>query len=131
MFPLKNLVVSLLLALVLPWSFAMAGAISLESITVVALGPVDGRAVIRHADGQMQVVKLGDEIAGTQAVVHQVLTDKLVLEQTVEGLGASRTRQTVWIYKPDKPGEGSRVQRLDRQKPPGAQIEMPVVNQTK
>ena len=52
----------------------------------MALGAVDGRAVVKTADGKMQVVKVGDTIPGTQSVVSQVLNDKLIVEHTVVGI---------------------------------------------
>ena len=92
-------------------------AATLEELNVMALGPLDGRAVVKSADGKMQVLKIGDTIPGTQATVKQVLTDRLVVEETIDKDGRT-VKQTVWIYKPTKPGGKSRVQRLDREGPP-------------
>lgn len=104
-----------------------AEATTLESLTVMALGPVDGRAVVKTADGKMQVLKIGDTLPGTKAVVTQVLIDKLVVEDTIGKPGEAPVKQTVWIYKPDKAGAKSRVQRLDREGPPKAAVEKPVI----
>jgi hypothetical protein len=100
----------------------------LEDLNVMALGPVDGRAVVKTADGKMQVLKIGDTLPGTKAVVTQVLTDKLVVEETIEKKDEPPVKQTVWIYKAAKAGEKSQVQRLDRQGPPKAAVEKPVLN---
>lgn len=100
----------------------------LEDLSVMALGPVDGRAVVKTADGKMQVLKIGDSVPGTKAVVTQVLTDKLVVEETIEKKDEPPVKQTVWIYKATKAGEKSQVQRLDRQGPPKAVVEKPMLS---
>lgn len=105
-------------------------AAALEDLSVMALGPLDGRAVIKTADGKMQVIKIGDTVPGTAAVVTQVLTDKLVVEETVTQGGQAAT-QTVWISKPSKPGEKSTVQRLDRDGPPKPVLLKPSVREVK
>lgn len=107
-----------------------SSAASLEDVTVMALGPVDGRAVVKTPDGKMQVLKLGDTVPGTQAVVTQVLTDKLVVEETLEK-GGQTSKQTVWISKPKKAGEKPQVQRLDREGPPPALLLKPAVTEEK
>ena len=99
----------------------------LEDLTVMALGPLDGRAVVKTADGKMQVLKIGDTVPGTQAVVVQVLTDKLVVEESIEKPGAEPVKQTAWILKALKPGEKSAVQRLDREGPPRPAILKPAM----
>lgn len=110
------------------WAATLSAATSaLENLNVMALGPLDGRAVIKTADDKMHVLKLGDTIPGTQAVIQQVLNDRVVVEETVEGQGASAKKQIVWIYKPTKAGEKSRIQRLDPQGPPKPVIQKPVV----
>lgn len=100
----------------------------LEDLNVMALGPVDGRAVVKTADGKMQVLKIGDSVPGTKAVVTQVLTDKLVVEETIEKKDEPPVKQTVWIYKAAKAGEKSQIQRLDRQGPPKAVVERPMLS---
>jgi hypothetical protein len=109
-----------------PMSLLAADASKLESLTVMALGSVDGRAVLKMGDGKMQVLKLGDTIPGTKAVVTQVLIDKLVVEETIDKEGGASMTQTVWIFKPKKAGEKSTVQRLDREGPTPALTQKPV-----
>lgn len=104
-------------------------AVNLESVSVIALGPLDGRAVVKTADGKMQVLKLGDTIPGTKAIVTQVLTDKLVVEETIERQGQAPKVQTVWIMKPKKAGEKSTVQRLEREAPPTPPALVPAVRE--
>jgi len=47
----------------------------LDDITIMALGALDGRAVVKTSDGKMQVLKLGDTIPGTTAIVTQILNE--------------------------------------------------------
>ena len=68
---------------------------SLDSLSIMALGALDGRAVIKTPDNKMQVLKLGDVIPGTQATVSQILADKLIVDDVVE----TGLHQTVWITK--------------------------------
>lgn len=89
----------------------------LDGVTVMALGALDGRAVVKTADGKMQVLKLGDKIAGTNAIVSQILADKLVVEETLLRTGEEPKRQTVWITKPAKAGDKSTIQRLSSDAP--------------
>ena len=67
---------------------------NLESLTVMALAPLDGRTGVKTADGKMQVLKIGDTIPGTQATVKQVLTDRLVVEEAIDKDGRT-VKQTV------------------------------------
>jgi hypothetical protein len=95
-----------------------AHAARLEELTVMALGAVDGRAVVKLADGKMQVLKTGDGIPGTQAVITQVLADRLIVEETTVGADKQPHKQTVWISRPAEPGGRSTVQRLQVEAPP-------------
>lgn len=95
----------------------MAESENLESITVMALGPSDGRAVIALPDGKMQVLKVGERVPGTKAIVVQVLSDKLVVEESIEKSTGVPVRQMVWIYKSAKAGAKSRIQRIDPMAP--------------
>lgn len=110
---------------------AAASPGNLEAVTVMALGPLDGRAVVKLPDGKMQVLGLGDTVPGTGAIVVQVLPDKLVVEETIQQPGEPPVAQTVWIYKPSTAGEKSRFQRLDRRGPPAVTIERPVTGKPK
>ena len=109
------------------FAMSLVHAAPLDELTVMALGPLDGRAVIKTGDEKMHVLKIGDAIPGTQAVIQQVLTDKVVVEETVENKDASAKRQAIWVFKPTKAGEKSRVQRFDSQGPPKPVIQKPVI----
>ena len=99
-------------------NLAHADTTKLENLTIMAVGPMDGRAVVKGADGKLKVLKLGDTLPGTSAKLTQVLADKLVVEETVGKKGQPPVKQTVWIYKPSKPGAKTRVQRFDANGPP-------------
>jgi len=90
----------------------------LEDLSIMALGPLDGRAVVKTAEGKLQVLKLGDTLPGTQAKLIQVLADKLVVEDTVGKEGQPPVKQTAWILKSAKPADKTMVQRFDSQGPP-------------
>ena len=94
-----------------------AGVAPLDDLTVLARGALDGRAVVKTADGKMHVLKVGDAIPGTGATIRQVHTDKRVVEEKVTAEGALPAPQTVWVHKPAKPGEKSQVQRMSSQAP--------------
>lgn len=115
---MRTLIASVILVTVLSSSAGLAAEPAmLDDVTVMALGALDGRAVVKTADGKMQVLRLGDKIAGTNAIVSQILTDKLVVEETILRTGEEPKRQTVWISKPAKPGEKSTIQRMSADAP--------------
>lgn len=116
---MRTLIASMMLAAVLSSSGSLAAEPPmLDGVTVMALGALEGRAVVKTPDGKMQVLRLGDKIAGTNAIVSQILTDKLVVEETLLREGEEPKRQTVWISKPAKPGDKSTIQRLSADAPP-------------
>jgi hypothetical protein len=92
-------------------------AADLDDYRVMALSPIDERAVVQSPDNRMTVVEPGDSIEGTRATVKQVLTDRLVLEEKVTRESGMEDIETVWVYK--AAGGESKVQRLRRQPPEG------------
>jgi hypothetical protein len=122
---LRHAALALLAAL--PVVCSGAEAVKLEDLSVMALGALDGRAVVKSPGGKLQVLKVGDTIPGTHAVVTQVLADKLIVEDAAIGADKSARKQTVWISKAAKPGEKSSVQRIDVEPPPGKVIESKVM----
>jgi len=103
----------------------------LESVTVMALGPLDGRAVVKLKGGKMKVLGIGDTIPGTRAKLMQILPGHIVVEDIVKDSDAKEFKQTVWIYKPTKPGGKSRIQRLDKKGPVRQMAAVPVMNKPK
>lgn len=92
-------------------AFAAQAAGNSGPLSVLALGPADGRAVVQY-HGKMHVVHVGDKVPGTRAKVVQVLPGKLVAEQVV-GSRKHRRRVTLWIFRASKPGAASRIERLN------------------
>jgi len=93
-------------------------ATELNEFSVLMLGPLDGKAVVKLPDGKMKVIGMSETLPGTQAVVKQILSDRLVVEERGSGNGNTSAAQTVWLYKVANPGDKSRVQRLHRTPPP-------------
>jgi hypothetical protein len=102
-------------------------ATELDEFSVLMLGPLDGRAVVKLPDGKMQVIGNGQTLPGTQAIVKQILNDRLVLEETVAG--DTPEVQSVWLYKAAHAGETSRVQRLQKTPPSRALQKLTVVKE--
>jgi hypothetical protein len=90
---------------------------ALERLTVVALAPMAGRAVIKLPDGEMQVVQPGDQLPGDAVTVVQVLTDKLVVEERLIPGRTLAFKRLAWVYPAPVSGGYSRVVRL-QQNPP-------------
>ena len=99
----------------------------LEDFSVMATGALDGRAVVKSADGKMHVLTVGDTLPGTQATVLQILADKLVVEESVGKEGQPKVKQTAWMLRAAKPGEASSVQRFDTQGPAPVRREITVM----
>ena len=100
-----------------------ANTVRLEDLTVMALGALDGRAVLKTPDGKLQVLKVGDTIPGTHAVISQVLANKIVVTDTIVGPDKAAKTQTVWISKSTQPGAKSAVQRMDSVAPAGKVVQ--------
>lgn len=102
-----------LLTLVSPYGWAQslpgrtepAPAFRLEQFGLLALSPGERRAVLLKPNKQMLVLKPGDPVPGTTAVLAQVLPDKLVFD---EAPAAGQAKQVVWMYKT---AAGSRLER--------------------
>jgi hypothetical protein len=102
-----------------PLLFAMpseAGG-ELERLTVVALAPMDSRAVIKLPDGEIQVVQPGDQVLGDAITVVQVLTDKLVVEERLNPSATPALKRLAWVYQAPVSGGYSRVVRLRQEVP--------------
>ena len=74
-----------------------AETVPLDDLTVMALGALDGRAVVKTADGKMHVLKVGDAIPGTNATITQMHIDKLVAEEKVTAEGAQPALKDWWL----------------------------------
>src|SRR5437773_8664148 len=81
---------------------------ALARLTVLALAPVEGHAVVQGPDGTLHLVRLGDQLQGTSATLVQVLPDKLVLEERSTDAGHGPVKLLVWLYKAMPDGRSSR-----------------------
>src|SRR5262245_58099174 len=89
----------------------------LARLTVLALAPVAGQAVIQGPDGSLRLACLDHQLQGSNATVVQVLPDKLVLEERSPGTGQGPVQHLVWLYKAAQAGGPSRLVRLQRAVP--------------
>jgi hypothetical protein len=99
----------------------------LARLTVLALAPVAGQAVVQGPDGTLHLVRLGDQLQGTSATLVQVLLDKLVLEERSPGTGQRPVQRLVWLYKAAQDGGPSRLVRLQREVPASERPTMPML----
>jgi hypothetical protein len=96
------------------WAQPLAGkteqapSLRLEQFSLLALSLTERRAVLSKPDKQMLVLKTGDTVPGTTAVLSQVLPDKLVFDETPAG---GQGKQVVWMYK-TAPGTPARLERF-------------------
>lgn len=99
----------------------------LEDLAIMALGPLDGRAVVKTLDGKLHVLTVGATMPGTEAKLLQILPDKLVLEDMVGKEGKPKIKQTVWMNKGAKPGVPGTIQRFDTQGPEPVKREVTIM----
>ncbi|HEU4776507.1 MAG TPA: hypothetical protein VFS95_06740 [Telluria sp.] len=96
--------------------------LALETLRVLAWSQADGRAVLGFPDQKMEVVKTGEAIPRTNAVLTEVLPDKLVLHDKVS---PNKPLQLVWMSK----GQGAaRVQRFATDSGSSAALSMPAAH---
>jgi len=89
----------------------------LAKLLVLALAPLEGRAVVQGPDGTMALVRPGDQLQGSSATLVQVLPDKLVLEEHSTSAGQAPVKRLVWLYKAPREGGPSRLLRLQHDVP--------------
>src|SRR5262245_7612229 len=99
----------------------------LARLTVLALAPVAGQAVVQGPDGSLHLVRLDDQLQGTNATLVQVLPDKLVLEERSPGTGRGPVQRLVWLYKAAQDGGPSRLVRLQREVPASERPTVPLL----
>jgi hypothetical protein len=99
----------------------------LARLTVLALAPLAGQAVVQGPDGSLQLVRLDDQLPGTSATLIQVLPDKLVLEERSPGTGQGPVQRLVWLYKAAQDGGPSRLVRLQREVPASERSTVPLL----
>ncbi len=93
---------------------AATGQSRLDDIAVVALAPADRAAVLRLPTGELRVVAVGEEVAGTSARVRAVAKDRITLDVPPRE-GESLPRRAWLSLSID--GKPSRVTWLARESP--------------
>ncbi|RLD79108.1 MAG: hypothetical protein DRJ07_12230, partial [Bacteroidetes bacterium] len=58
---------------------------------------MESKAVVKHNNGKLQVVKVGDLLPESNARIVQILTDRIVVKH--QTLSEKTAQETVWIYK--------------------------------
>ncbi len=89
--------------------------ISPGNIVVLALNVHDGRAVIKSAQGDMQVMQVGDVVQSTEATLVNIMNDRLVFEEIITRPSGLKAKETHWVYKAEN--GVSRVQILRQHAP--------------
>lgn len=104
----------------------------LEGLALLAVSPADGKGAIQLPTGELRVVKVGDTLPGTRAILREVLPDRLVLTESVfdDESEEPATKRRVWLFKARGPDLRSRVQVLDPTPPPEADIVEPAAETT-
>ncbi len=109
-----------------PQNVTYADRIPLEDLTVVAIdpasAPAEARAVLQLPGGGLRIVAAGEELREAGVRIRKILADRLIVDE-VDG-----TRRQVWIFRAH-PGERSRVQVLDRERPALPPIVKPQVSE--
>lgn len=98
------LTVGLLLSLFVPPVQSESTSI-LSRLSVIALAPLDGQAVVKLPGGAMRIVRQSEPIPEIRATVVQVLPDRLLVSQR----SATAGEELAWIYRAPAQGGFSRV----------------------
>ena len=93
-----------------------AFAASLDKIQFIKISPQDSKAVIRTADGKMQVVKPGDTVV-ENITIKEIIPGRIILEEKT-----SKGVETL-IVRMD--GGKTRIERLRRQPDSGPMLVAP------
>lgn len=94
---------------------SVADGSALREARVLALAPLAGKAILRLPGDGLVLLEEGDEVGET--VVVEVLPDRLVLEDR-----SGDEVSWIWLHKPERPGEPSRLQRISRRNPEKLQV---------
>ena len=90
---------------------------TLGELSVLAIAPLTGQAVVKGSDGRLHRVQRGDKLPGTTATLMQVLPDRLVLEEHVLTPNQMKKKQLAWLFKATWESGNSRLVRLQRNAP--------------
>lgn len=91
---LVRVVLCAVLALLLTAAAAAPAAVALEQVTLLAAGPLDGRAVLQLPNKRLLELRVGEQLPGSAATLVRV-TDGLAVFEDHPGL--DQAPQTVWL----------------------------------
>ena len=111
------------------FSLSSAATESVESLKLMGVNPGQGQAVIQFSDESMKVIKVGEQIGETGAVVTHVLPDKIIAEQT-SAKDKSMT-DVLWIFRVRDPGKVSEIQRFEKTDRDQKTFQQPVTRSVK
>jgi hypothetical protein len=90
-----------------------------KDLRLVATSPASGTAVVESPEGRLAVVRTGESLVPGGPRVHRVRTDRLVLEDSLDGEdGKAARRVRYWMFRAKEPDLPSRVVLLSRIPPP-------------
>ncbi len=95
--------------------------VELDKLRLLALSVQDKQAVLLFPDKKMLTLAPGDALPATRAVLRQILSDKIVLD---EGSGADK--QLVWLYL-SHGAQAGKVERFSLTKPPALYAQPPKI----
>ena len=110
--------------LLVPGLAVAAASLPYNDFAVLVLAPVEERAVVQGADGELHLLAVGDALPGTEAEVVEILPDRLVLEDAVPE--KPTVRRTIWLYRERLADGRTRVQILDPERPARPPVLRPV-----
>lgn len=102
---------------------SFSSAVDIERIKVMGVNPHAGQAVIKFEDNKMQVVNVGDVIGDTEALLIQVLPDKLICNQPSSN--NKSISDELWIYRVKGATEFSKIERFEKTQSLNEQINQP------
>jgi hypothetical protein len=95
--------------------------LELDKLRLLALSVQDKQAVLLFPDKKMLTLAPGDALPATRAVLRQILSDKIVLD---EGSGADK--QLVWLHL-SHGAQAGKVERFGLTKPPALYAQPPKI----
>lgn len=74
---------------------------NLYNYSIKIIEPLDQRVAIKFPDESIKILKVGDKLGDTFAVITEILADKLVLEESITTLSNTIEKQKIIIVKRD------------------------------
>lgn len=83
----------------------------IEKIRPMAMSGEQGLAVVQVDGGPLRAVHVGEKLEGTQAVLKEVLADRIVVSQVEAG----RQVQIYWVYKSTTASAAPKIIKISEQ----------------